>query len=398
MIAVVGSGIAGMAAALAARAAGADVTLVLGSAGATILASGTIDEVPWQSSIGVPAALDASSRAVLDALDLHALRAERATVATTFGVMRTARGIDRALLDFERIPRGTVLCPEMEREGWDATVLARAFSESKFSRERGLAFEPRAAQLLLHTSERTLPDGDIAARYDDPARLAQLAERIRAVLGTHVAVLLPPWLGVDAPRAEALSNAVGVPCGEIASLPTSPAGLRFVRARDRALTKVGARVVGGWATSVERDGDTCVLQLRDAEAIRAHAVVIATGGLIAGGISYMPGEASLATALPRTPRAVFASSIKGTGTLAFDGNPIALPGSLFGAAPESLAWPFRDPAPIERVGLLVGADRASAPGVFAAGDAVADEPRTFLGALRSGVRAGQSAARLSPHV
>ena len=397
-VAVVGSGIAGTAAALAARAAGAEVTLVLGSSGATMLASGAIDDLPWESSTGAPAAIDAASRAVLDALDLHTLRAERATVATTFGVMRTARGIDRALLDLARIPRGKVLCPEIDREGWDAHLLARAFSESKFSRERGVLFEAAAAQLLLHTSERTLPDGDIAARYDDPKHLAQLAERIREVLGKHVAVLLPPWLGVDAPRAEALTKAVGVPCGEIASPPTSPAGLRFARARDRALAKAGVSVVGGWAASVERDGDACIVQLQDADAIRTGAVVIATGGLVAGGISYAPGEASLATALPRTPRAVFVSSIKGAGTLAFDGQPIVIPGSLFGAAPESLAWPFRDPAPIDRVGLLVGENRSNAPGVFAAGDAVADEPRTFLGALRSGVRAGQFAATLSPNV
>jgi glycerol-3-phosphate dehydrogenase subunit B len=398
VIAVVGSGIAGTAAALAARAAGADVTLVLGSAGATMLASGAIDDVPWEASPEVPAALDAPSRAILDALDLHAIRAERSTIATTFGIMRTARGIDRALLDFAQVRHGTVMCPEIDREGWDAPVLARAFSESKFSGQRGLVFESVPSQLLLHTSERSLPDADIAARYDDPARLAQLAERIRAVLGKHTAVLLPPWLGVEAPRADALSRAVGVPCGEIASPLASPAGLRFVRARDRALAKAGVHVISGWAASIERHGDACIVQLQEADAIRARAVVIATGGLVAGGISYTPSEALLATALPRTPRAVFASSIKGAGTLAFDGKPIGIPGSLFGTAPESLAWPFHDPAPIDRVGLLVSGDRSSAPGAFAAGDAVADEPRTFLGALRSGVRAGQSAARLSPDV
>src|SRR5204862_3186342 len=141
--------------------------------------------------------LDASAQSVIDALAIHSLEPDPAWVATITGLVRPARGIDRALLDLARIPRGMIFLPAIDREGWDAPLLARALGESRFAQERGLAFESGPSQLLVATSERTLPDGDMAARSDDPARLSQLAERIRAsISGKQAAgVLLPAWLG-----------------------------------------------------------------------------------------------------------------------------------------------------------------------------------------------------------
>lgn len=372
-VVVIGSGIAGTAAALTLRDKGAEVVLVRGAAGASMLAPGILDgEMPLDHGI-------------LDSLGIYALG--DAIVATSYGILRKANGIDRGILDLAKLPKGNVLVPDIEREGWDGPLLARGLGESPIAKARGLAFVSAPAQLILQTSDRVLPDADIAGANDEPARIAQLAERIRAVVSGHVAVLLPPWLGIDAPRAEALSKAVGVPCGEIAIAPSSPAGFRFARARDRAFEKAGVLVVSGFAEAIEVDGDALVVRMPDADSIRASAVVVAIGGIAAGGIHYLPGEASLATALPRAPRPVFASSIKGAGTLGWDGEPVLVPGSLFGIPPESLAWPYADPAPLERVGILRG---TSPENVVVAGDAMADATRSFLGALRSGVEAALS--------
>jgi hypothetical protein len=77
------------------------------------------------------------------------------------------------------------------------------------------------------------------------------------------------------------------------------------------------------------------------------------------------------------------------------GRPLDLPGSLFGVAPESLAWPLaRDGhATMDRVGVLCDEHGRVAAGLYAAGELVADAPRTWLAALESGARAGAAAAR-----
>lgn len=377
MIVVVGSGIAGVAAALTTRAEGEDVTLVRGAAGATVLAPGTIDDAPWQQD-GSLASLDAQETHVLDALGIHRIGNERAKVATTSGIVRPARGIDRALLDLARV-RGLVVIPAIEREGWDARALARCLSE------HGIESEARAAQLILQTDDRVVPDADLAAKNDDAARLATFAERLREIATGASAILLPPWLGIEAPRAEALSQLVGVACGEIAASPGSSAGMRFMRARDRALEKAGIAIVSGFATRIEhRDG--CILHIKDGEPLRARAIVVATGGLVGGGIAYTPSDSLLATALPRVPRPPFALSIEGAGTIGHRGEPVLVPGSLFGVQPEMLAWPFSDA--MERVGII-----ACEPDVHAAGDVLADRDRTFLAALRSGVHAAHEALK-----
>ncbi len=123
--------------------------------------------------------------------------------------------------------------------------------------------------------------------------------------------------------------------------------------------------------------------------------MLATGGLLAGGIEYAPSESVLASALPPFARVPFrlGLALECSFALGARGRALELPGSLFGAAPESLAWPFVRDATMDRVGLLVAAEGRVAAGLYAAGELVADAPRTWLQALESGARAGAAAAR-----
>ncbi len=106
---------------------------------------------------------------------------------------------------------------------------------------------------MRYSEERALPDAEFAARHDDDARLGWLAERLREALaiefgGDAVAgLVLPPSLGIDRARADQLSGLVGLPCGEPVGMPGGPAGLRFERARDRALGAAGVERVEGRA-------------------------------------------------------------------------------------------------------------------------------------------------------
>ncbi|WP_394840017.1 FAD-binding protein [Pendulispora rubella] len=391
-VVVVGAGAAGLGAALRLAHGGCPVQVIDGAAGATALSCGAVDVTPWEDGDAGERVEDEALQ-LLEGLGLH--RVAGALLATTAGILRGAGGADRALLDVGAWRGGTVLVPRTDHPGWDGGVLARSWSDTETARARGLTFTAVDATLLRFREERALCDADIAARHDDAARLGWLAERLREALARHgrcVGVILPPWLGVEAPRAEALSERVGLPCGEALSALASAAGRRFEFARDRALARAGVSVRRGWVRRVVASSPWTV-ELEDGEPLAASAVVLAAGGLVGGGIAYDPSEAQVASEVPAQARPVFRTGIEAPGMLGAGGRPLELPGSLFGVPPESIAWPFaRDPL-MDRVGLLVdGAMRVKgAPGgLLACGDLVADRPRTWLEAWRSGVRAGNA--------
>jgi glycerol-3-phosphate dehydrogenase subunit B len=394
---VVGAGVAGTAAALTAARGGARVVLLDGGAGATTLSTGAIDDTPWGHAAGPVAPVSPMTRAVLDALAAYAVPAAGARLATTAGILRPARGLDLALLDLGPLAGRRIGVVQCDRPGWDASALARAWSDGGDG-----FFAPLEAAVLRHVDERLLPAVDFAARHDDEGRLGWLADRLREALAAagdrFDALILPPSLGVETAKAQALSSRVGLPCAEAAGLPGGPSGLRFERARDRALAAAGIATTAARAAKVERRGDRWHVTLEDdAPALDAAAVVLAPGGLVGGGLEYAPAEATPAGVLPPASRPPFRLAFHvPAATLGAHGRPLDLPGSLFGVPPESLAWPFAPDAAMERAGVLVDADgRAAAapPALYAAGETVADAPRTWLRALESGARAGAAAAR-----
>jgi glycerol-3-phosphate dehydrogenase subunit B len=388
-VVVIGGGIAGTGAALGARSVGARVSLLDGGTGASTLATGAIDAVLWTCAEHPPAALARPVRAALDQLDAYVVPDSGVRVATTAGVVRPARGHDRALLDLRPFAKLRVAVVQCDRPEWDGAALARAWGDG---------FAPLEATVLRHADERRLPAADFAARHDAEERLAWLAERLRDALGRaggrFDGLLLPPSLGVEAERARRLSSLAGLPCGEAAALPGGPSGLRFERARDRALASAAVERIAGRATRVQREADHWRISLADGATVDAQAVVLAAGGLVGGGLDYSPGEAAEASVMPPASRPPFRLTIDvAAAKLGAHGRPLEVPGSLFGMAPESLAWPFSTDALMERVGVLVDEQGRAAPALYAAGETVADAPRTWLTALESGVRAGSAAAR-----
>jgi glycerol-3-phosphate dehydrogenase subunit B len=401
-VVVIGAGVAGTGAALTAARAGARVTLIDGGTGASVLATGAIDITPWGSGARgatAPSALPPAVRWALDTLGGFIVTEERDTdgatgrpsiLLTTAGVVRPARGHDAALLDLAPLGTrriGVARCP---RPGWDADALARAWGDP---------YTPLEATILRYGDERVIPDADFAARHDDEARLGWLAERLRRAVarasGQFAGLVLPPSLGVERARALELSEQVGLPCGEPTAMPGGPSGLRFERARDRALASSGVERVQARATSVARSGDGWQVTLDGDSALVARAVVLATGGLLGGGIEYAPSDAIVGAEKPQRPRPPLRLTLDAPVALGERGRPLEVAGSLHGAPPESLAWPFaRDPL-LERAGALVDEDGATlgAPrGLFAAGDLVADVARTWLVAFAAGVRTGSAAA------
>lgn len=396
-VVVVGAGVAGTAAALAARAAGARVRVVAGATGASTLAGGALDFDDWSNGTR-PRKWSAIADRAFSALDFASLPDAGVVVATTAGILRPAAGADRALLDLDRTGRGAVLVPRSDHPSWDGPALARAWAASPIATKRELSFVALDVQLVRMKEERFFADAEIAARHDDPERLAWLAERLREVLARNpgfVGVLLPPWLGASASRADDLSKRVGVRCGETLAGLAGPSGARFENARARAFATAGVDVVEGFVSRVARASSAWRVTLEDGAASDADAVVLATGGLVGGGLAYAPGAAASSAELPPLARPTLRLSLECTVPIGAHGAPASSPSTLFGAQPEAIAWPFAGDPWLDRAGVLTndaGAVRESAPGLFACGDLVADRPRAWLDALESGARAGDAAA------
>jgi glycine/D-amino acid oxidase-like deaminating enzyme len=377
-VVVIGAGVAGTAAAIAAAREGAHVVVVSGGTGASTLWTGRVD--PHAAEVS------RAGQALAEALEV---KIGRSIVATTAASVRSGHGHEAALLDLRPLLEqeacvGVVRC---DRPGWDAEAIARAAGD-------GFVVVP--ASVLRHTDERYLPDADFAERHDDTGRLAWLAERLREALrragDRPAALLLPPSLGAGRQRAPELSRLTGVACGEAMGLPGGPVGLRLEAARDRALAAAEVEVIAARANAVEQGAEGWRVVL-DGERIEARSVVVAAGGLLGGGLEYQPSEWMHGPEVPPSPQPPFRCTLEGPLPLGARGRPLELPSSLFGVPPESIAWPLaRDPL-MDVVGLLASQHGRIAPGLYAAGEILADRPRTWLEAVESGVRAGTAAAR-----
>jgi glycerol-3-phosphate dehydrogenase subunit B len=122
--------------------------------------------------------------------------------------------------------------------------------------------------------------------------------------------------------------------------------------------------------------------------IDADAVVLAIGGLAGGGLAWSP-----------TSSDGFAVSLDAPVVMAEGGARLHDSGSPRGPVFEPYAWTGQKaPCGFERVGIWADAEGRARDGegrplswLYAAGDAVADAPRTMLEAIRSGIAAGTSA-------
>lgn len=387
-VAVIGAGVAGTAAAYAATLGGARVTVVVGRPGATSLGSGAIDGATARA-FG-----DDRTRVVsfFDALGLWEIGPERCRVATRAGVLREARGRDRAVLDLSRAPPGAVAVVDDGRTNFDAQSLARAWTADAWAKERGLVFEPIRVDLFRLADDRWLPDADLAERHDQPDRVGWLVECLRGSrdLKGKGAIVLGPWLGLRTNVAGELTRELGIEVGETLSIPGGVAGMRFEHARDQLYARSGIERVAGWATAVRAShvagGHRVEL---GSDQLEADAIVLAVGGLTGGGIAWSQ-QASHG----------FVLSLEAPVSFALRSRRLEPSGSPSGPLFEPFAWSGQTSAcGFERVGVWTDADGRVRDGegsaldwLYAAGDAAADAPRTALEAIRSGVAAGTLAA------
>lgn len=312
---VVGGGMAGAMAALAARAAGARAVLVRRAPGATALSSGAVSVAPDLGAL--PGEPLASRRGPLEA-------ARRLAVARPDHPYAIA-GVERLgeAVGFAAAELGAVLAPPVERRRFLATLYGSAVGAGLCQRSMaagdllevrgtlavagfrghaafdaalvaaGLARyrarggpEVRAVEIDLPAiASGAARPHEMARTLDAPGGAEALGDALRAALpGGAGAILLPPVLGLDvAARApERVAERAGVPVAETLSDVPSVPGLRLQRAIDARLEAAGVEVVAADVAAPPVPGEPLALGGRE---VRAAAWVLATGRFVGGGIA-----------------------------------------------------------------------------------------------------------------
>ncbi|WP_243337711.1 FAD-binding protein [Anaeromyxobacter soli] len=419
---VVGGGMAGTIAALAAREAGARVVLVRRAPGATALSSGAVGVAP--DPFALPGEPLRAARGPLEA----ARRLARLRPDHPYAVLGDRLEALPDALAFATRALAPLLAPPLERPRFLATSFGTAVPAALCQRSQaagdllavggalvvaGLAGHLGLdAALVAASLERYRARGgpptfavevdaglgelgllrphELARRLEQPGAAEALGAAIRAALPAGAgAVLVAPVLGLrpEAQVPERVAGAAGIAVAELlADVPSMP-GVRLQAALEAALAAAGVEVVQGAIQGATGPGAPIAA---GATEITAARWVLATGRFVGGGIARRGTLREPALGLP-----VQAAEGREAG-VDLAARPAA---SLTGAARVG-------PQPLLSAGLRVDArlrpldarGRPAAEGLHAAGAVVGGHEHasdgTGLGvAILTGYLAGRAAAR-----
>ncbi|MEO6599025.1 MAG: hypothetical protein ABIQ16_04075, partial [Polyangiaceae bacterium] len=380
-VAVIGAGIAGTAAAFELARHGERPSVFHDLAGSSSLYSGAVDLEPWDYAPSTSASVLGSELSQFSSeLGVWELGNAFRRVATLEGNVRPARGTDRTILDLERCAGKRIAVVDLERDDWDAPLLARSYAASAWAIRTETHFYAADVRALQKGFERRISGYDFATLHDAPERTAQLLAALRESEVTPDAWLFGPWLGIQRDVAAELSQALGVPVGETTSAVGGSAGARFEIARDRLLSRV-ADVTRTRLASVAPSGEGYRLEFSTRAAEEFSAVVLATGGVAAGGVA-------LERSFERRGGTGFKLSFAAPVALELAAEFVEGVSSL-----SSIDFVDRGLGALLEVGIATCSDGSvrTQPGLFVAGDAVAGRSRTALVAARSGILAANAA-------
>jgi glycerol-3-phosphate dehydrogenase subunit B len=389
---VIGGGFAGVAAAWGLERRGREVLLIWEGAGASSLYSGALDRQDWDGPPD-PRPVAREVHEFLQALDCWAPpEGVGSRLATSSGLLRPARCHDRALLDLEPLRGRRVDVVDASRRGWDAADLARAWSASSWARLTRTEFRVLPVRLPDGEALRFLPESELAARADDPAWAAALGEALRSAGDGEAPLLCGPWLGLLPRSVLRVREAARRPLGEVLSAPGGPAGFRFEAARSAWLERARIQVRRASVLGIQRSGPSFDVTISSAGSSGGAAqrlepapteIVLASGGVAGGGIHFLAGAGLAARS--------FSLSLEVALPLRLGGREVTLESGVLGADLQSLGR-----AALETVGVLADeAQRTVLPGLYAAGDVVADRPRAALEAIYAGIAAARGVCRVS---
>jgi glycerol-3-phosphate dehydrogenase subunit B len=326
---VVGTGLAGLTAAVRLAEDGARVLVLAKGVGATHLSAGTIDVLGYQSlrrgparalTHGVPERVERPAEAIgslIDAQPGHPyahVGASGVAAAVDWFKGRIADGPlapyaytgdveDNMLLPTAvGAARPSAVVPETMAGGdlrGDAAVCIVGFRALK-------DFHPHlAADMLTRAGVHArgveldiVPEGradanalGFARGFDDPVFRADVAAQLVGRLGVEERVAFPAVLGIADPHGvwTELEHRLGRTVFEIPTLPPSVPGMRVYKSLNETLRRAGGRVILNTVVTAAEPEDGRVSALRTRVGLReerrgADWVVLATGGFASGGV------------------------------------------------------------------------------------------------------------------
>ena len=311
-VVVVGTGLAGLTAAVRLAESGARVLVVAKGVGATHLSGGTIDVLGYsperverpRAALGSVPAEHPYSRVGADGVAAAvAWFKERFADGSLAPYAYTGDADENMLLPTSiGVARPTAVVPETMAAGdlrRDEPVLVVGFRTLKDFHAALLAdglvragFSARAAELeVVPEGRRDANALGLARAFDDPAFRGQVMSQVAARLRGDERVAFPAVLGIADPHGawSALERGLGRPVFEVPTLPPSVPGMRVFAVLREALRRAGGAVVlNNVVVGAERSGDR-VTALRTRVGLReehraADWVVLATGGFASGGL------------------------------------------------------------------------------------------------------------------
>jgi glycerol-3-phosphate dehydrogenase subunit B len=343
---VIGTGLAGLSAAVRLGDAGARVLVLAKGVGGTHLGAGTIDVLGYTgSSSGADdgGRLDRVQRPVAALADLPPghpygqVGAEGVATAVDWFKERIASG-PLAPYAYEGGPDDNLLLPtavgavrpsavvpetmaagDVRRGGRVCVVGFRALKDfhapllaDNLSRAPE-GVEARGVELdLAPGGEPDVSSLGFARGFDEAAFRAEVAAQVSGRLRVDERVAFPAALGVADPHGawSELERQLGRPVFEIPTLPPSVPGIRLYNSLRHALRRAGGEIIlGAVVTGADRDGDR-VTALRTRVGLRetlhrAPWIVLATGGFASGGVAldsrWNARETALGLPLARLP-------------------------------------------------------------------------------------------------
>jgi glycerol-3-phosphate dehydrogenase subunit B len=356
-VVVIGTGLAGLTAALRLAEGGARVLVLAKGVGATHLSAGTIDVLGYMpervehpgEALGRLAAERPEhpyallgADAVSGAVDWFKARVAGGSLAP----YAYTGGLEENLLlpTAVGVPRPSAVVPETMAGGdlrRDAPIFVVGFRGFKDFHPALLAETLRRSGIAARSAELDLvPEGRVdvnslgyARAFDDPAFRAEVTAQLVGRLRADERVAFPAVLGIADPHGAwaELEQRLARPVFEIPTLPPSVPGMRLFAILRDALRRAGGRVIlNAVVTGAEREGGRAGavrvrVGLRE-ERRGCDWVVLATGGFASGGLELDSRWTARETALGLPVAGVPAPGDERFSPGYFDDHPIARAG------------------------------------------------------------------------
>jgi glycerol-3-phosphate dehydrogenase subunit B len=356
-VVVIGTGLAGLTAALRLAEGGARVLVLAKGVGATHLSAGTIDVLGYMPErVEHPGEALGRLAAERPEHPYALLGADAVSAAVDWFKARVAGGslapyaymggLEENLLlpTAVGVPRPSAVVPETMAGGdlrRNAPIFVVGFRGFKDFHPALLAETLRRTGTAARSAELDIvPEGRVdvnslgyARAFDDPAFRAEVTAQLVGRLRADERVAFPAVLGIADPHGAwaELEQRLARPVFEIPTLPPSVPGMRLFAILRDALRRAGGRVIlNAVVTGAEREGGR-VGAVRVRVGLREERrgcdwVVLATGGFASGGLELDSRWTARETALGLPVAGVPAPGDKRFSPGYFDDHPIARAG------------------------------------------------------------------------